>query len=681
MNWLQRTTPAVILCFLLTQAAHSAAETSYLDEIIVTASKSNQTVRDISASASVVDSETLEEIKHTHINEALQRVPGVWISRGNGQEHLTAIRSPVLTGAGSCGAFVIAQDGIPVRAPGFCNVNELFEAASELASRIEVIRGPGSSIYGADALHGVINVLTPQIKPGERKLSFEAGADQYYRGQFSASGDSLRVDATATTDGGYKDDSGFDQQKVFIRHDGQIGDANISTRLTWTNLNQETAGFIRGRDAYKNSGSKRDNPNPEAFRDASSFKLSSVIEQPIGNGTLNLTPYLRSVEMTFRQHFLPGQAVEENGHDSIGVMLQWRPDSWWQAGFELEYTQGYLEEFQQDPTPGTGFLPGVIPVGQHYDYDVDAQLAGAYISASYPASDHLIINTSLRYQYTHYKYDNRMLDGRTRDDGTACGFGGCRFSRPADRSDSFGEWSPNLGFVYDRGNNQQVFGSVSRGFRAPQATELYRLQVNQVVTDIEPVSLDAVELGIRGTKGRLDYQVTAYTMEKDNFIFRNTQRQNVDNGETSHRGIEMDIAAALTDELSVTLALTRAKHTYENNPALANTPIKGNRVDTAPDTLGSASVRWQIHPEHLISLEWVHVGAYYEDAQNDNEYEGHDLVHLRGHWQASPAMRVFYRVMNLTDKDYAERADFAFGSDRYFVGTPRSVFAGVSIAW
>ena len=432
-----RATPAFILLALLFTQADIAADTSHLDEIIVTASKSAQPLRDISASASLLDSDTLSEIKHTHINEALQRVPGVWISRGNGQEHLTAIRSPVLTGAGSCGAFVMAQDGIPVRAPGFCNVNELFESASELASRIEVIRGPGSSIYGADALHGVINVLTPPVSPGFKRVSFEGGANHYYRSQLSLSGESLRIDATATSDGGYKDDSGFDQQKLVLRYDNQVGDTTFSTRLSYTNLNQETAGFISGHDAYKDSGRKRDNPNPEAYRDARSLKLSSEVAHPLGSGTLHITPYLRHVEMTFLQHFLPGQAVEENGHDSIGVMLNWQPDSWWQAGIELELTNGYLDEFQQAATPGSAFLQATIPAGQHYDYEVEAQLAGAYVSASYPAGDHLNINASLRYQYTRYDYDNRMLDGRTRDDGTTCGFGGCRFSRPADRQDSF----------------------------------------------------------------------------------------------------------------------------------------------------------------------------------------------------------------------------------------------------
>ena len=86
----------------------------------------------------------------------MQRVPGTWISRGNGQESLTALRSPVLTGAGSCGAFYMAADNISLRAPGFCNVNQLFDANTEQAGRIEVLRGPATALYGSNAMHGVI---------------------------------------------------------------------------------------------------------------------------------------------------------------------------------------------------------------------------------------------------------------------------------------------------------------------------------------------------------------------------------------------------------------------------------------------------------------------------------------------------------------------------------------------
>ncbi len=665
---------ALIIAWVITPAF--AAD---INEIVVVATKSEQRLRDTTNSIGIVDQQALARISHTHINEALQRVPGVWISRGNGQEHLTAIRSPVLTGAGSCGAFVMAQDGISLRSPGFCNVNELFESASEMADRVEVSRGPASSIYGSNALHGVVNVRTAGPVPDLKRISVEAGPYQYYRGKASYSTETVRVDISGTTDGGYKDDSGFDQQKLIIKHKAKTQHRDIVTTFSYTNLNQETAGFIRGDEVYKDSGQKRDNPNPEAYRDARSFRLMSEIAQDFQNGTLIAKPYLRSVDMAFLQHFLPGQPLEENGHDSLGLSLLWESEIGWQFGFEVEYTEGFLEETQDNPTEGSAFLMATIPAGKHYDYDVNATMAGMFMAFDQAVTERLSLLGSLRYQYTAYDYNNQMLDGRTRDDGTPCGFGGCRFSRPADREDSFNNWSPRLGFIYDLTTDHQFFGSASQGFRAPQTTELYRLQNTQTVADIDPVQLDALELGFRGNGERVNYVVSLFSMDKDNFIFRDTTRSNIDNGETSHRGIELDVTWALLDTLTANLAFTYAEHQYENNPALSVTPVKGNTIDTAPETLGSATLVWQPSDAHTLEVEWVHIGEYFEDPQNLNTYEGHDLFHLRGEWLVSDNTRLFYRLMNLTDRDYAERADFAFGSDRYFVGMPRSFFFGVSV--
>ncbi len=668
-----------LLFCLIAIPLQSYGAANVLDEVVVTATKAETRLGNTAASIGVIDDAVLRQVRHTHINEVLQRVPGVWISRGNGQEHLTAIRSPVLTGAGSCGAFVMAQDGISLRSPGFCNVNELFEATTELASRIEVVRGPDSSIYGSNAMHGVVNILTPDPVEDYRELEMESGPNDYYRARLSLSTDTLRLDVSGATDGGYKDESGFDQQKMLLKHRAVTSEREITTTFSFTNLNQETAGFIRGYESYKDSGQKRGNPNPEAYRDARSFRLVAEIDQQLGMGSLLIKPYLRHVEMEFLQHFLPGQASEENGHDSVGVSLLWNPDSWWQAGVDLEYTDAFLEETQPGPTQGSPFLVATIPQGKHYDYDVNASLAGLFLSASKSLNDALLLSGSIRYQYTGYDYNNRMIDGRTRDDGTACGFGGCRFSRPADRDDSFTNWSPRVGLIYSWSDAHQVFASLSQGFRAPQATELYRLQNSQNVADIDPVEMDSIEMGFRGSTEKVGYNIALFSMRKDNFIFRNTSRQNVDNGATEHRGIEFDIQMKLHETMTANLAFSWAEHEYDNNPALSVTPLKGNTIDTAPETLGSMSIKWQATPRQTHELEWVHIGEYYEDPENLNEYEGHDLLHLRGNWRMNSNVQLFYKIMNLTDEAYAERADFAFGSDRYFVGTPRSVYLGLTL--
>ena len=80
-------------------------------------------------SISSINEDELVQLDAQHPKQIFRRSPGVWISRGSGQEHLTAIRSPVLTGPGACGSFLLLEDGIPIRPTGFCNVNGLFESS------------------------------------------------------------------------------------------------------------------------------------------------------------------------------------------------------------------------------------------------------------------------------------------------------------------------------------------------------------------------------------------------------------------------------------------------------------------------------------------------------------------------------------------------------------------------
>ena len=135
---------------------------------MVTATRRPEPVLDVPLSIGRVGPETIQLVDPTHHAELLNRVAGVMIQRGSGQESLTAIRSPVLTGAGSCGAFLFLENGVPIRPVGFCNVNVLYEVNTEQAQAIEVLRGPGSALYGSSAMHGTVNVIQPS--PAERPL-------------------------------------------------------------------------------------------------------------------------------------------------------------------------------------------------------------------------------------------------------------------------------------------------------------------------------------------------------------------------------------------------------------------------------------------------------------------------------------------------------------------------------
>lgn len=661
------------------------AQDNEVTSIVVSAQRQETAVGDIAASVYGIGRNAVETVNAVHINEVMQRVPGTWVSRGNGQESLVAIRSPVLTGAGSCGAFQMSQDGIPLRAAGFCNVNQLFEANNEQARGVEVILGPGSILYGANALHGAINILsdTPS-EDFEGQLAFDGGPHDYrrVRGTVSNSVESqgFRLNFNGTSDGGYKDDSGFDQQKLDFMHRWTGSKVSVDTVLNMSNLNQETAGYLQsGYEAYKDRSLSRQNPNPEAFRDAQSLRLHSRIRWEGEYGNWQITPYYRDTEMEFLMHFLPGTPLEKNGQQSIGLQSMYTftddDDMRWIAGIDLESTDAYLSQYQAS-TIG-GFLGTILPQGMQYDFDVSATLVSPFVQYDFQVDDNDRISLGLRYEMLDYDYDNRMLAGNTRDDGTACGGSGCRYTRPADRSDDFSNVSAQLGWIHELSDDRQVFANASRAFRAPQAAELYRLQNGQNLAQLDSEEALSYELGYRVTGPRASYSVTAYWMDKKNGIFQDSDRNNVSGAETLHRGVDMSANIRLSESFMLNLVSSYGRHTYENNPSLFGNSVdlKGNTVDTAPKWTGSARLDMALAQGHDLELEIIYMDEYFTDDANSMEhiYDGHSLVNLR--YQADfDTWYLGARLTNLLDTEYAERADLGFGNDRYFVGEPRSLY-------
>lgn len=671
---------AIAACYLPAPAVSAQNR----DDILVTATRLEKDAFALPVAWSVVNTEDLRIVEAVHINEIMQRVPGAWISRGNGQESLISLRSPVLTGPGSCGAFYTAADGISLRAPGFCNVNQLFDANFEQAGRIEVIRGPATSIYGSNAMHGVINIISAAPSAElDHSLSVEAGPDDYYRGKYRYSDTfdgergthGISFNLNGVTDGGYKDDSGYDQQKLTLRHD-YIGERwTVVSALDGMNLNQETAGFIEGFEAYKDDDLKDTNPNPEAYRDAWAARFYSSATLDLYNGnSLELTPYLRANDMEFLQHFLPWQPVEENDHQSVGLRSILRVtagDTFWTNGVDLEYTDANLREVQDEPFSANQ------PEGVHYDYQVDATTAAAYSQFQYASESAWEFTGGIRLEYTEYDYDNQT------GDGPACGpeASNCRFFRPPDSEDDFTDWSWNLGASYRLGDNTLAYGRLARGFRAPQATELYRLQAGQEMADLDSEEIDNIEIGLRGDwQARLRYDASLFYMEKDEVIFQDADRQNISGASTQHYGTEISLEYLITNNWSFALDATVASHTYDSRVQLlgSSTDIKGNDIDTSPNVFGRARLGWDFSEltgeASRAELEWVYMDEYYLEPDNEHEYDGHSLLNLRVSSTFGQRWSGAVRVTNLLDEDYAERADFGFGSYRYFVGQPLGVY-------
>jgi len=97
----------------------------------------------------------------------------------------------------------------------------------------------------------------------------------------------------------------------------------------------------------------------------------SWFEHELGGHRLALTPFARRAELRFLRHFVPGQALEKNGHTSVGLQTAYYDDHF-NFGVDAEYTDGFLYEFQDNPSRFS-FVQGL-----HYDYEVSSIVGAAY---------------------------------------------------------------------------------------------------------------------------------------------------------------------------------------------------------------------------------------------------------------------------------------------------------------
>ena len=273
------------------------------DELVVTTTRAEAPRLDNPGNITTLDPDTRLS---NYPADLLNQAPGINIHRGNGQEHLTAIRSPVLVGGAGAGSFLYLEDGISMRAPGFANVNALMDAMPGHAESIEIVRGPGSALYGSNAVHGLINFISGPITANGTRLNSSAGS----YGRYALTGQSSYVDdasaarlsiSLAGDEEGYRADSGFEQQKMRIETQWRSGATDFHFSLTGMNLNQETAGYVKNRrlpewaEAYEDETCAKSNPFPEAYRDAQAFRSFLRMERSLSDGAIfTMTPYYRT---------------------------------------------------------------------------------------------------------------------------------------------------------------------------------------------------------------------------------------------------------------------------------------------------------------------------------------------------------------------------------------------------
>jgi vitamin B12 transporter len=162
----------------------AAQETKKLEPVVVTGTRIETPAEQVGASVTIVEGEEFETRHYPTVDDALRHVPGVEIRRSGAFGKTTSIS---IRGANPNQVQVLV-DGVRVKSPTL-GLGELADVAPDMIERIEVIRGPQSTIYGADAIGGVVHIITRRGSgPPTASASQEVGNNDTLRSRAGVSG-------------------------------------------------------------------------------------------------------------------------------------------------------------------------------------------------------------------------------------------------------------------------------------------------------------------------------------------------------------------------------------------------------------------------------------------------------------------------------------------------------------
>lgn len=375
--------------FITVIANHSRAEEPSTEEIptlepvVVTATRTEVPLRETAASITVIDQKTIQEKHLITAADALREVPGLDVVQQGG---LGATTTVFTRGTNSAHTLVLV-DGVPVNSPN-SGAFDFANLTVENIERIEVIRGPQSTLYGSDAIGGVIQIFTKKGQgPPTTTLSLEAGAYQTFRETAGLSGSTERFDYSLSA--GRVDSRGFSRadRRAGNAEDDGYGNNTLSSRLGF-NLTEKTR--IEWTARYTNAESDLDGCDPVTFvcpvDDPNFVQKERSWVTALGLTTTLVDGWNQHLRVGYDSDQLrltdPDTAFNNASFDTSRKWVDWRHDltlsrqDLLTVGYEYNAQRGEGEGFDE-ATVNNGFyafnqfrpLPFVLNLGVRYDHN------------------------------------------------------------------------------------------------------------------------------------------------------------------------------------------------------------------------------------------------------------------------------------------------------------------------
>ncbi|NOZ93396.1 MAG: TonB-dependent receptor [Acidobacteria bacterium] len=648
-------------------------------EVVVTAPRMDIPLNENPAATTVVDRSILSVMPRTiAADEALASVPGVKVdNQANGERvHLSIRGQGILTEHGIRGIKVLL-DGIPLNDPtGF--VPDLYDVDWATVQRIEVLRGPASSLYGGAGSGGIINIATSDGGPGpiDGLARLDLGSHGFFKVLAQAGGahDGMRYRfAVSRNQGnGYRVHTAFNGTNLY----GKIQLRNTN-RLRLTAIVAGTSFFNENAEGLNLEQVEEDptQANPDA--------LAYNEYQKTRRGTLgfcgqyDLSPAQRISFTVYGRHTRYRESVPSSiihsGYDGYGGSVQYSLQSsigslrnHLDAGADLDWQD--IDEYKR-PNLGGGLEGPEIVADQLISQGGKALFAFDRLDLGH--------NWNIVFGARHDHIDNE-LDDRLKAGGVDLS-GNATFSKTTARLGAAWSWRPSLGF----------YASWGQGFLPPATEELASNpdSLGGFNEGLRPATSHSFETGVRGQAWtRLTYEVALFRLmtHGDFGRYRRPDRpletfyRNA--GDSRRYGLETQLLWLPIDRLTLRLAYTYSHFKYDE-VSIGDIVYSDTWLPNTPRQMAYLDVEYSPLCHLALGAAVDARSRAYIDGTNATWIDGYTLVHLRlkyrVHLGATGTMDVMLAIRNLTGTSYIAFTEPDPDGNSYQPGPGREYFAGV----
>lgn len=627
------------------------------EQVTVTAERTETRVSDTAASVVVLSAEDISTTGALTLDDALRQVPGFSLFRRSGSRTANPTSQGVsLRAVGASGASraVVLADGIPINDP-FGGWVYWGRVPRESVSRVEVVQGGASSLYGTDALGGVINFITRE--PTDSALSLEASygnqrtpdASLFAGGRRNNWGAQLAAEALHTD--GYI----LVDERERGRVDTLAGAEHTALELTLERLiSDKGRAFIRG----SIFGESRENGTPLQQNRTHIRQLAIGSDwQARSIGAIVARAY--GGAQVFDQDF---SAIAADRNSESLTRSQRVPAQQWGASAQVSRAAGLRQTLIAgiDAREVRGASDELVFVGGRLTSAVGAggreRTIGVFGQDMIRITPRWLVTVGARADRWR-NYDALSTTRPLAQPGPAS------VTKFADRSEA--AFSPRLSILHKLTDNVSLVVSGYRAFRAPTLNELYRsfrvgniltlandqLRAERLTGGEAGASLSALnrKLNVRGTFfwSEITRPIANVTLRvAPDLITR--QRQNL--GRTRSRGVEIETEARITGTLSLSGGYQFADATVLRFPA--NVLLEGLLIPQVPRHQLTFQARYANPQLATLAVQGRAVGAQFDDDQNRFRLDRFFTLDAFASRKVANGVELFAAAENLLNQRY-----------------------------